>query len=83
MAITLQQVAAKILSAQRMAVIEHIFSEGAHQNVLVLVYSCSDVFDISPQIAAIREYHKKVIYIDHYEDERLIKPKFRPKYFEL
>ena len=37
MAITLQQVAAKDLSAQRMGVIEHIFSKGAHKSVMVLV----------------------------------------------
>ena len=53
MAVTLQQVAKQELSAQRMRVIEHIFSKGADQNVLVLGYSCSDVFDISPQIKAI------------------------------
>jgi len=69
MAITLQQVAKKVLSQKRMGVIEHIFSKGAHNNVLILGYSCSDVFDISPQIEAIRENHKKVIYIDHNEEE--------------
>lgn len=55
MAITLGQVASQILSNQRQGVIDHVFCKGAHNDVLVLGYSCSDVFDISPQINTIRE----------------------------
>ncbi len=73
MAITLQQVAAEELSAQRMSVIEHVFSKGTHKSVLVLGYSCSDVFDISPQIEAMRKNHKEVIFIDHCKKERAVK----------
>ena len=73
MAITLQQVASEKMSAQKMSVIEHIFSKGAHKGVLVLGYSCSDVFDISPQIEGIRKKHKDVIFIDHCEKERAAK----------
>ncbi|MFQ5628842.1 MAG: SIR2 family protein [bacterium] len=69
MAITLGQVASQVLSSQRQGVIEHLFSTGAHKNVLVLGYSCSDVFDISPQVEAVRENHKKVVFVDHHRDQ--------------
>jgi len=73
MAITLGQVASQILSRQRQLVIENIFSKGTHRSVLVLGYSCSDVFDISPQIETIRKNHKRVIFVDHHEDKRTVK----------
>lgn len=65
MAITLQQIANKVLSMHRGRVLEQIFSKGGHKNVLVLGYSCSDVFDISPKIESIRESCKEVLFIDH------------------
>ncbi len=73
MAITLEQVASKILSSKRQSVIENIFSKGLHKSVLVMGYSCSDVFDISPQIEIIQKNHKKVIFIDHHKDKRTVK----------
>jgi len=65
MAITLGQVASQVLSSQRKGVIDHVFCEGAHKHVLILGYRCCDVFDISPQIEAITENHKKVFLVDH------------------
>ena len=65
MAITLKQVANQVLSRARFAVIENVFSNGYHKNVLVLGYSSSDIFDLSPQIQAISENHKKVFYVQH------------------
>jgi len=44
----------------------YIFSAGNHQKVLVIGYSCSDEFDIIPQIQRIDKNHKKVIFIDHF-----------------
>jgi tetratricopeptide (TPR) repeat protein len=73
MSITLQQVSHSVPSAKRMSVIERIFSKGTHKNVLILGYSCSDIFDISPQIENMRENHKNVIFIDHSEKEQVIK----------
>ncbi len=74
MAIMLRQVASQVLSSQRKEVIDHIFCEGPHKHVLVLGYSCSDVFDISLQIEAIRENHKKVLFVDHGRGhERVVK----------
>jgi tetratricopeptide (TPR) repeat protein len=71
MAITLKQVASQVLSKPRMAVIEQIFSKGNHTNVLVLGYSSSDVFDLSLQIQAIDEKHKKVYYVQHSDNPKV------------
>lgn len=65
MSITLRNVASKLPSIQRQNVIEKIFSTGDHNSVLFMGYSFSDVFDILPQIKAIGENFKKVIYIKH------------------
>jgi len=65
MAITLQQVARKELSSRRAAIIECTFSTGPHRNVLVLGYSSSDVFDISPCIATLDRELKRVIFVEH------------------
>jgi tetratricopeptide (TPR) repeat protein len=65
MAITLKQVTNRVLSIQRQKIIEHIFSKGNHEYVLVLGYSCSDLFDVSPAIEAIQNSHKKVILVEH------------------
>ncbi len=65
MAVTLKRVAGNDLSAQRKRVIDHVFSKGKHKNVLILGYSCSDIFDINPQIEAIDTDLNKVIFIKH------------------
>lgn len=65
MAITLQQVARKELSVRRRGVIERAFSGGAHERVLVLGYSSSDVFDISPHIATLGGELKQVVVLEH------------------
>jgi len=62
---TLRRIASRSLSASRNRVIEYVFSRGPHQQVLVFGYSCSDIFDIVPQIAAIRESQKNVLMIEH------------------
>jgi tetratricopeptide (TPR) repeat protein len=67
-AIMLHQVASGILSATRAPIIDQIFNAGEHKNILILGYSCSDVFDISPQIEK-NKYSPKTIYlIDHNKD---------------
>lgn len=73
MAVTISRVAAKVLSAQRMAVIDRLFRGGAHNTVLVMGYSCSDIFDISPQIESIRDNLKRVILIDYDQQQFAIK----------
>jgi tetratricopeptide (TPR) repeat protein len=65
MVITLKQVANKVLSKARMSVIENVFSNGNHRNVLILGYSSSDIFDLTLHIQSIREKFKDVYYIQH------------------
>jgi len=65
---TLKEVASKTLSEKRMDVIRHLFSDGNHEKVLVLGYSCSDVFDITTQIQSIEKSQKEIIFVDHCTD---------------
>jgi tetratricopeptide (TPR) repeat protein len=69
MAITLRQVAGRTLSEARRQVIDAVFASESHRSVLVLGYSCSDLFDISPQIEAIAASHRRVILVDHRRDQ--------------
>lgn len=55
----------------RAAIIRHIFSQGDHQQVLILGYSCSDVFDLSPQIEALAENFKQVSLVQHSYDPKI------------
>jgi tetratricopeptide (TPR) repeat protein len=73
MAMTLKRVASQILSGPRMSVIKHIFSTGNHDNVIILGYSASDIFDISPQIQSIDEEFKKVYYVQHSDSTQIEK----------
>jgi tetratricopeptide (TPR) repeat protein/NAD-dependent SIR2 family protein deacetylase len=73
MAITLKQVSSQVFSSQRQKVIEHIFSSGLHGQVLIMGYSCSDVFDLSLHIEAVGKNGKKVLLIDHHKNESAIK----------
>jgi tetratricopeptide (TPR) repeat protein len=68
MAITMNQVASKTLSANRKRAIEAVFAAGPQRRVLVLGYSCSDLFDLSPQIEAIALGQREVVLIDHHKD---------------
>lgn len=65
MAVTLEQVASRVLSKARSTIIEEVFSKGKHNNVLILGYSSSDVFDLSPQIQNISKKLKNVYYVQH------------------
>ena len=69
MAITLHSIAKQELSERRASIIRHIFEQGKHNNVLVLGYSCSDVFDLSPQIEALKENLKNVFLVQHSSDQ--------------
>lgn len=66
MAISLKQVASKNVLSPRKRVIDYIFSDGLHKSVLILGYSCSDVFDISPMIESVDNGQKKVFLIQHF-----------------
>ncbi len=76
MGITLKKVASEVLSTQRQAVINNMFSSGSNKDVLVLGYSCSDLFDIVPLAAAVLEKNKKVYFIEHYvSDDKVLNSK--------
>ena len=68
-AITLTQVAARIRSGPRAMVMRYLFRDGEHQNVLMLGYSCSDIFDLTPEIEAARD-STKVIYLLQEHDRK-------------
>ncbi len=65
MAITLRQVSHHELSLHRQKVIENLFSTGGHADVLVLGYSCSDVFDITPHIETLARKEKRIFFVEH------------------
>jgi tetratricopeptide (TPR) repeat protein len=65
MAITLGKVAQKELSEGRANIIRHVYTQGNHKQVLILGYSCSDVFDLSPQIEALEGDMKGVFLVQH------------------
>lgn len=71
MAITLRNVASEKLSISRKKVTDYIFSNGSHDIVLMLGYSCSDVFDISPQILSIRNEQKNIILLEHHSTNQV------------
>ncbi len=70
--ITLSRVANKFLGGDRQIAINHSFTSkdinDKYRVVLVLGYSCSDVFDITPAIKRVKDKFTKVIYINHTND---------------
>jgi tetratricopeptide (TPR) repeat protein/NAD-dependent SIR2 family protein deacetylase len=62
---TVAAIASRTLSDKRMNVIRHLFSAGEHKAVLILGYSCSDNFDLIPQIQSIEIGYKHVLYVEH------------------
>jgi NAD-dependent SIR2 family protein deacetylase len=64
---TIRLVASRTLSQNRARVIEHVFSTGDHAGVMVIGYSCSDVFDITPQIQSINEPKKEIVFVEHFQ----------------
>jgi hypothetical protein len=67
-AVTLRLVAGKVWTEGTQSVIERTFSTGDHEAVLILGYSCSDLFDLSPQIEALDGPQKRVVLVDHTTD---------------
>jgi tetratricopeptide (TPR) repeat protein len=78
MAITLSQVAKKELSAARASIIRHVFSQGNHKTVLILGYSCSDVFDLSPEIENLTKELKQVWFVQH-----MVNPSDKPHIVDI
>jgi tetratricopeptide (TPR) repeat protein/NAD-dependent SIR2 family protein deacetylase len=65
MAITLELVAKRTNIQNKNDVVSSFFSKTVNPNILVLGYSCSDLFDISPQIESIIEDKSRIFFLEH------------------
>ena len=75
MAVTLRQVAGRTVSRPRAEAIRNVFHTGEHDTVLVIGYSGSDRFDLTPLIAAHAASGKTVFVVDHAAGEETIEPR--------
>lgn len=84
---TLSLIAKKELNHDRRKVIEYLFKDGPHRVVLILGYSCSDIFDIIPNIESLTNSNKIIVLINH-EQSRILTRSFKvdnisnTKYFQ-
>ncbi|MGM8363396.1 tetratricopeptide repeat protein [Flavobacterium sp. ARAG 55.4] len=69
MAITLELVAKQILVENKNKAIASFFSKKINPKIMVLGYSCSDVFDISPLIESIDNEKSEITFIEHSQSE--------------
>lgn len=67
MAMTMKQVAGKEFSTFRINAISEIFAGDHCNSVFMLGYSCSDLFDISPQLELLTSDLNEVIFVEHSE----------------
>jgi len=65
---TMKAVASRTLAEKRLNAMRYLFSTGNHKRILVLGYSCSDEFDITPQIQSVAENRKEIIFVEHCEE---------------
>lgn len=65
MAITLQAVANKAICRNKNSIIDNFFSKDINENIIVMGYSCSDLFDISPQVERSVENTSEIYFIEH------------------
>jgi len=65
MAITMQYVAGANFTRSREQIIKNLFSKPYFENVLMLGYSCSDFFDITPCIERLDTDLNNVLFIQH------------------
>ncbi|TKB96649.1 tetratricopeptide repeat protein [Pedobacter cryotolerans] len=72
MAITLELVARKTISQHKNNVISSFFSGLINPNILILGYSCSDVFDISPLVESVKENRSQILFLEHFFEETKI-----------
>ena len=71
---TIRRLSQEELRYRRNTAVEDCYSLGKHKQVMVLGYSCSDIFDITPQIERIEANFKKVIFIDHHDADPKVEP---------
>lgn len=63
--ITLDIVAGSDSSIHRNQLVKEFFSKKFNDVVIVIGYSCSDKFDISPQIEAVAQDKSEIIFVEH------------------
>ena len=61
----MRNVAGRAHVAARANALRYAFSASYHRNVLILGYSCSDLFDISPLIRSLEEPTSQVFLVEH------------------
>ena len=73
--ITISHIARRENSLGKMNIIQKLFGkEGTqHYSVIVMGYSCSDHFDITPYLKNIKTSDKKVVFINHAYDDQVLK----------
>jgi tetratricopeptide (TPR) repeat protein len=64
-AVTMEAVAARRQLPDREQAIRDLFADGDHAAVLVIGYSCSDAFDITPAIEALGDSLKRIWIVEH------------------
>jgi tetratricopeptide (TPR) repeat protein len=62
---TLKQVANRELSENRMRAVKDLFSTTQNDKVLIIGYSCSDIYDIIPAIRSVGEHLTEIVLIEH------------------
>lgn len=65
MAITLKAVASRAICVNKNDIIRNFFSKHVNPNVIVIGYSCSDLFDISPEIELIEQNSSEIFFVEH------------------
>lgn len=63
--ITLDLVARQAINQDKGKVIHSFFSKSINHNILVLGYSCSDIFDITPLIETVEEEKSNIFFLEH------------------
>lgn len=65
MAITMEAVANQTYCINKNSVVRNFFSKDVNESVIILGYSCSDLFDLSPQIERLTDNFSKVLLVEH------------------
>jgi len=69
MAINMEMVATQTMCVNKNRVIKQLFNKSLNPTVIILGYSSSDVFDISPEIKLIKNNQSAVLYLEHSKDK--------------
>lgn len=70
--IVLQLVASAMLAQNKKEVIDTIFSKGPHKSVLIIGYSCSDIFDVTQLLESIDDSDKYIYFIQHANQQEIL-----------